>query len=109
MKKKAPLKEKAKGIEWTFQCQSPGVYVRAHGKDSAGITYPGDREVFFNSAYFTPDYVRHEIMHVFAASTSTSSMLKSADDAEELCAQLYGEHGPEMDLLVDKILEYFLR
>jgi hypothetical protein len=28
---------------------------------------------------------------------------------EELCAELYGEHGPEMELLVNKILNYYLR
>jgi hypothetical protein len=103
------FKHSVKGIEWEFFSQTSNAYVRMHGKDSAGITYPGDREVYFNKKYFTPDYVRHEIMHVFVASTSTSSMLKNADDAEELCAQVYGEHGPEMDLLVDKLLEFFLR
>lgn len=107
--KKAPYKHTVKGIEWVFHIQTRAGYVRSHGKDSAGITYPGDKDVWFNWDWFSPEYVRHEVMHVFVASTSTSSMVKSADDAEELCSQLYGEHGPEMDLLVDKILEHFLR
>jgi hypothetical protein len=28
---------------------------------------------------------------------------------EEVCAEIYGEHGAEMGLLVDQILNYFLK
>jgi hypothetical protein len=28
---------------------------------------------------------------------------------EEVAAEIYGEHGPEMDLLTDQILNFFLR
>jgi hypothetical protein len=28
---------------------------------------------------------------------------------EEICAEIYESFGPEMDLLVDKILEHFLK
>lgn len=109
MSNKRVLKYSVKGIEWEFRCQTVAAYVRAHGADSGGITYPHDKEVYINRSRLNPENVRHEVMHVFVESTSTASMVKSADDAEELCAQLYGEHGPEMDLLVDKILEFFLR
>jgi hypothetical protein len=97
-----------KGHDWKFYGQRSSSYVRMHGKDSAGISYPGDKEVYFNLGHLSPENVRHEVMHVYVDSTSTHSMLKDADDAEELCAQLYGEHGPEMDLLVDQLLEFLM-
>lgn len=100
---------KIKGIEWKFYAQSPATYNRRHGKDSHAITYTKDREIFFNISSLAPDYVRHEIFHAYVASCSTNSADLNIDQMEELCAELYGEHGPEMDLLADQILNFFLR
>lgn len=109
MKKKTPLKEKVKGYEWTFHAEKKATYIRKHGSDSHAITYPVDREVYFNINSLAPDYVRHEVFHVYVASSSTNSSNLDKDQFEELCAELYGDHAPEMDLLVDKIMNHFLR
>ena len=109
MKKKAPLKEKIKGYEWTFHAQANATYVRKHGSDSHAITYTHEREIFFNLNSMAPDYIRHEIFHAYVASCSTNSSSLDKDQMEELCAEVYGDHGPEMDALVDKILNYYLR
>jgi len=109
MKKKAPLKEKIKGYEWTFHAQPNATYVRKHGSDSHAITYTHEREIFFNLNSLAPDYIRHEIFHAYVASCSTNSSSLDKDQMEELCAEVYGDHGPEMDALVDKILNYYLR
>ena len=46
MKKKAPLKEKIKGYEWTFHAQTNTAYIRKHGSDSHAITEDSfDREM----------------------------------------------------------------
>ena len=100
---------KIKGIEWKFYAQSPTTYSRRHGKDSHAITYTKDREIFFNINTLAPDYVRHEIFHAYVASSSVNSAGLSNDQMEEICAELYGEHGPEMDLLTDQLLNFFLR
>lgn len=109
MKKKAPLILKIKDVEWSFQVQSNATYIRAHGRDSEAITYPYDKEVFFNTSSFSPYSVKHELVHVYVASSSTSSSGLDADQIEELCAELYGEHSNEMDALAEKILNYFMR
>jgi hypothetical protein len=109
MKKKAPLKEKIKGYEWTFHAQSNAAYVRKHGSDSHAITYPVERDVYFNISTLAPSYVRHEVFHAYVTSCSFSSSHLDKDQMEELCAELYGDHGPDMDLLVDKILNYYLK
>lgn len=109
MSKKSPLKDKIKGHEWTFHGQTNSAYIRKHGSDSHAITYTKDRDIFFNLSSIAPDYVRHEVLHAYVASSSTNSSNLTADQIEELCCEIYGEHGPEMDLLVDKILNHFLR
>ena len=98
-----------KGHDWKFYAQTDSTYKRNHGNDSHAITYTKDREVFFRASTLAPDYVRHELMHCYIASSSTNSASLSADQVEELAAEIFGEHGPEMDLLVDKILNFFLR
>lgn len=109
MKKKTPLKEKIKGYEWTFHAEKSRTYTRKHGSDSHAITYTLDREIFFNIDTLAPEYIRHEVFHAYVASSSTNSSNLDKDQIEELCAELYGDHGPEMDLLVDKILNYYLK
>lgn len=109
MAKVRSLKIKIKGIEWAIFAQTPAAYKRKHGSDSHAITYTKDREIFFNISTLAPDYVRHEVFHAYIASSSTNSSSLTADQVEELAAELYGEHGPEMDLAVDQILNFFLR
>jgi hypothetical protein len=112
VKKKPPYKAHIKGVEWTFFVQTPATYRRSHGadgKDSEAITYPYDREVYFNSNYLSPYTVKHEILHVFVASSSTDSSSLDADQKEELCCELYGNHSTDMESLAEKILNYFLR
>jgi len=109
MKKKPALKERIKGYEWTFHAEKNATYIRKHGSDSHAITYTHDREIFFNISTLAPDYIRHEVFHAYVASSSTNSSNLDKEQMEELCAELYGDHGPEMDKLVDKILNHFLR
>lgn len=109
MKKKTPIKQIIKGHEWAFYAETNGTYTRKHGSDSHAITYTHDREIYFNISSLAPDYVRHEVFHAYVASSSTNSSNLDKDQMEELCAELYGEHGPEMELLVNKIINYYLR
>jgi hypothetical protein len=109
MAKVRSLKIKIKGIEWSVFAQTTAAYKRKHGSDSHAITYTKDREIHFNISTLAPDYVRHEVFHAFIASSSTNSSSLSADQMEELAAELYGEHEPDMHLAVDQILNFFLR
>jgi hypothetical protein len=95
-----------KGIEWKVYAQSTAAYNRAHGTDSHAITYYKDRLIYFKLSELASSYVRHEIMHAYVASCNTNSSNLVPDQVEELCAEIYGDHGPEMDLLVDRIINY---
>jgi aspartate/tyrosine/aromatic aminotransferase len=109
MAKRKPYVDKVKGISWEFHLQSTAAYSRMHGKDSGAITYLGDRQVWFSQSQLSPGNVRHEVFHVYIASSGINSATLTADNMEEICAEIYETFGPEMDLLVDKILEHFLR
>jgi hypothetical protein len=106
---KKVLRLKIKDIEWSFHGQTNASYIRRHGKDSGAITYTDDREVYFNLSQFRPYFVRHELLHVYIASSSSNASSLNKDQVEELCAELYGDHGPEMRLIEDKILEFFMK
>jgi hypothetical protein len=49
------------------------------------------------------------VFHAYIASSSTNSSSLTMDQMEELAAELFGEHGVEMMLQVDQILNFFLR
>jgi hypothetical protein len=99
----------AMGIEWVIYLQTPSTYKRMHGSDSEGITYPGDREIYFNKDYFTPAVVRHELMHCYHGSSPTSSSALKADQKEEESCEIFGEYGPLMIMQADQIVSFFAR
>lgn len=109
MTKKKSLKIHIKGLEWTVVGQTASAYTRAHGKDSAAITYIVDRVMYFNVSHFNSEYVRHELGHAFAASCGTTSSSLTADQIEELMCEIIGEHGPELMGLADKIVNFLLK
>ena len=107
--KKKPYKANIKGIDWEFHLQTVRAYVRDHGKDSGAITYLGDKDVYFSDSQLSPGTIRHELLHVYVASSGTNSSDLDASQMEELCAEILELHGPEIMLLTDKILEHFLK
>jgi hypothetical protein len=48
-------------------------------------------------------------MHAYVMCCSINSSSLTADQMEEVCAEIFGEHGAEMYLMVDQILNFFLR
>lgn len=98
-----------KGMEWKFYAQATSTYNRKHGTDSHAITYTKEKEIYFKLSELSPDYIRHELMHAYVMSCSINSSSLTADQMEEVCAEIFGEHGVEMCLIVDQILNFFLR
>ena len=109
MSKKLKYSCKIKGLDWSFQCQSQLSYTREHGKDSDAITYTHEKEVYFNKAKLLPSTVRHELLHCYVASSGINSASLTADQMEEICAEIFEHHAMDMNTIVDKILEHFLR
>lgn len=109
MKKANSITLSIKGVDWKFYAQTDASYRRSHGKDSDAVTYPHDRDCYFNKSRLLPGTVRHELMHVFVASSGTNSANLTVEQMEELAAEIFEQHGPEMNVLVDKLLDFFLR
>lgn len=108
-RKKKHLTVKIKGVDWNIYFQSNAIYVRQHGDDSEAITYPSDREVYFNLRSFDSSYIRHEIIHMYVASCNTESGNLKQDQIEEVIASVYQHHGIEMNNLTVEILDYGIR
>lgn len=100
---------KIKDLAWKFYVQPQSSYVKDHGSDSDAVTYPHDKECYFNKNRFLPSVVRHEMIHIYVASAGINSANLTADQMEETIAELYEQHGPEMQLLEDEILDFFMR
>lgn len=109
MTKKKSFKKKIKDVNWTFYIQTTRQYIKDHGDDSDAITYPHDKECYFNKARFLPSAIRHEMIHIYVASSSVSSSNQDAEQREETIAEIYEQHGPEMQVLEDEILDFFMR
>lgn len=103
-----PIKINVKGLEWSFHLQTDLAYRKKHGSDSAGITYPGDKAVFFNKAHLSFNYIIHELIHVYYASCLTNSSDLKPDQVEDNCCEILGEHYFEIGSNAQKILDYFL-
>ena len=109
MSKKNSFKLKIKGIDWTVYLQSDSAYSRSHGTDSSAIMSPEDNEIFFKKSKIRPYLVRHELFHAYISSCNTNSSNLTPDQIEELCVEVYGDHGPEMALQCDQILNFLLK
>lgn len=109
MSRKKHFTAQIKGMEWKFYSQSLTAYEKAHGKDSDAVTYTHDMEVFFSKPRLLPGIVRHELFHVYIASSGINSAGLNTEQMEELCAELFEVHGLEMILLADKIIDFFMR
>ena len=109
MRKATSIALTIKGLEWKFYIQTDITYRKNHGKDSDAVTYTHDREVYFNKSRLLPGVIRHELIHVMVASSGVNSANLDVEQMEELCAEIYESHGPEMSAIVDKLLDFFMR
>lgn len=109
MSKKKYLKITIKGVEWTVFSQSTKSYKRLHGIDSIAITYPKDREIYFDADRLIPDTVFHELLHGFVDSSNITSSNLTPSQMEELCCEIIGEHYYDMGLLANKIMGFILK
>ena len=109
MSRKNHYERKIKDLNWKFYMQTDRTYVREHGADSDAVSYPHDKEVYFCKSRFLPSVIRHELIHIYVASSSINSANLTADQMEESIAEIYEQHGPEMQIIEDEILDFFMR
>lgn len=108
MSRKKHLSIQIKGIEWKVYFQQDSTFQKSHG-DCEAITYPDDREMYFNMRNFYSGYVAHELVHSFVASTNTEHSSLDKDQAEELICALYQHHHLEFNKLIFEIVDFVLK
>jgi hypothetical protein len=97
------------GLDWEVYLQSDSAYKKMHGNDSSGVTYPHDREMYFNKSFYTPEIIRHELFHAYHASSPNGSSNLTADQIEDQGCEIFEKYGPLMLHQSDQILSFFSR
>jgi len=77
--------------EFAIRCLKSPCY-----RGAAAITLTGSRRICFDLSEITRDVVRHEVWHAYNNQLFINSAELSIDQYEEVCADLFGEMGPEM-------------
>lgn len=106
MAKKSYMTLTIKGLEWKIFVETPALYKRKHGSDSAAITYPEDREVYFCTDRVKFGLVMHELGHALIASSGTASANITAHQMEELILELLEEHYFDLGNWTRNVLDY---
>lgn len=87
------IKLKVLDQDWKVYLFEDDKYCRLLGQDSAGLTNPRDKELYFNLDDITPIVVRHELCHAFYASSGVDSVNFTLDQQEEFMCDMFAIHG----------------
>jgi hypothetical protein len=100
-----------KGREWHFKLFTDRAFDKLHNpngdENNAAMTCLNIHEVHFAKSDWCNTDIRHEICHVFYAMTNTSSAGHDPLQVEETLCEVFGQHGPEMITLADRVAERF--
>ena len=106
MTKKQYMTINIKGLDWKIFVQAPALYKRKHGADSAAITYPEDREIYFCTDRVKYGLCMHELGHALIESSGTTSANITAHQMEELILELIEEHYFDLGNWTRNVLDY---
>ena len=100
-----------KGRDWRFILMTDRRFDRLHNPEDEGnmaMTIEGTYEVHFRKSDWSLPAIRHELLHVLYFASLVGSTDISRDDVQEICAEIVGEHGPEICLWADRIATKFI-
>lgn len=101
-----------KGRDWNFILIPDKRYDKLHNHTendhSMAITLPTVYEVHFRKSDWDLGTIRHELLHVLYAMSLVGSTDLSISDVQEICAEIVGQHTPDVVLWTDRIAEKFL-
>lgn len=101
-----------KGREWKFIVVTDKTFDKRYNPDGdagCAITIPEDKIVFIKKSFIHLTVIRHEIMHILVFSSLVESSSLTALQVEELCCEIIGEHGPEIQLWAETVMNFFTR
>lgn len=100
---------KIKGKQWKMKLVSDRDYVKQHGDDSAGITFPGKKEVHFNEKVFTLGTILHELAHCYFDSCNNSTSDLTPDQVEEVFCEIIANYTESMQLSAVLLYKHFMK
>lgn len=90
------LKLNILGLVWKIYCHTEESFSRKFGEQDAAFVLPSLCEAHFNQDELSLNIVKHEIFHMYRAGLLTGSASLSADQEEEVCAEMFSEHADKM-------------
>lgn len=100
-----------KGRDWRFLLLPDKRFDKIHNPSDDGnvaMTLPTQYEVHFRRSDWDAATIRHEMLHVLYNMSLVGSANLDVTDVQEICAEIVGQHLPEMVLWTDRIIEKFL-
>ena len=103
-----------KGRDWKFVVIADKTFDKKFNAipgddDGCAITLNDDKTVFIKKSSIHLPVIRHEIMHILVFSSLVESSSLTALQMEELCCEIVGEHGQELNLWAEKVMNFFTR
>lgn len=101
-----------KGREWKFIVIADKTFDKRYNPEHDGgcaITISADKSVFIKKSSIHMPVIRHEIMHILVFSSLIESSSLTALQIEEMCCEIVGEHGPEIQLWAETVMNFFTR
>lgn len=107
----ASLTLNIKGRDWTFKLLANKAFDKIHNESendsNVAMTIPSSYEVHFRKSDWNNATIRHELLHVLFNMSLVGSTDIKPIDVQEICAEIVGEHSPEIILWADRIAEKF--
>jgi hypothetical protein len=99
-----------KGSNWTINLLTRKKYEKKYGADdqSDGTCSKLKKEIDFHQDGFSPQTVRHELLHAFFGESNTYSANLDPQQMEELACEIFEQHAIDILKLADEILTKFL-
>lgn len=88
---------------WNISILDEEKYILDHSDTDAAHTIPSLNEVVFNEAELNLIVVKHELWHAWRASLCTTSANLTADQEEEISAELFSHHGDKINRMARKL------
>jgi len=102
------MKIKVLGKTWKIKKVTPKTYIKNHGADSDAITDLTKRIIYFRNDEFNIEVIRHELFHSFLEESMISRASLSAEQVEEMSAEIVGRYGEEIVFLAKDIYNHFV-
>ncbi len=90
------VKIKVLDTEWKVYVLDEDDFIERFDDGDAAVTLPDTRECYFSEDEVNRVNVRHELFHMYVASSNLHSASLSIDQFEEVLAEMYGNHADRM-------------